>query len=139
MSRRQQAWYQAFRWGDFLVAALILLLAGSLLGLAAFGGRSGAGSVVLSHEGRTVRTWDSDELQAGGEEELAFGDFHYRFEWEEGMIRFAQADCPDRVCVQTGWVGKRGSIAACVPGGLILKAVGQADPSGTDQVDVVIR
>lgn len=137
MSRHHPRWYHLFRWGDLLVAVVILIVAAGLFGLTAFTSRQEAGSVTLTHQGRLLRSWGAEELQKSGTEEIEVGGFHYRFEWAEGKVRFAQADCPDQVCVQSGWVGKRGSIAACVPGGLILKATGS--PQADDPVDVVIR
>lgn len=138
MSRHHPRWYHVFRWGDLLVAAVILVVAAGLFSLTAFAGRSEAGSVILTHQGRLIRTWSAGDLQEAGEEEIEAGGFHYRLEWGEGRVRFAEADCPDKVCVQSGWVGRRGSIAACVPGGVILKATGNPDAGG-DPVDVVIR
>ena len=137
MSRHHPRWYHTFRWGDLVVAAAILVLAAGLFGLPAFVSRSDADSVVLTHEGQLVQVWNADDLQRDGEQEIELGGFHYHLEWGGGRRRFADADCPDKVCVQSGWVGKRGSIAACVPGGVILKATGDLQAGG--DVDVVIR
>jgi len=136
---RQKQWYHGLRWGDFLIAAVIIVLAGGLFGLAAQVSAKPAAAVVLLLDGQVIRSWDADELMAGGELSLTAHDLHYRLEWAEGRIRFAEADCPDQVCVLSGWVGRRGSVSACVPGGLILKAVND-DPqtTETDEVDVII-
>ncbi|MFA5585217.1 MAG: NusG domain II-containing protein [Saccharofermentanales bacterium] len=140
MSRHHQRWYHAFRWGDLVIAAAILFLAAGLFAYAGLAGKTDAVQVVLLHEGRLIRSWDQDALAREGAQELTIAGYHYRLEWGQGQIRFAEADCPDRVCVQSGWVGKRGSIAACVPAGLILKVTGNLpDPGGSDDVDLVIR
>lgn len=136
---QQKQWYHGLRWGDFVIAAIIVILAAGLFGLAAQVSARPAAAVVLLLDGQVIRTWDADRLMAGGEETLTANGLHYRLEWTEGKIRFAEADCPDQVCVLSGWVGRRGSISACVPGGLILKAVGEPQTTETDEVDVIIR
>lgn len=139
MSRKHHRWYRAFRWGDLVVALVIVAVAAILLGTTAWSGRKEVISVVLTHEGRLVRTWDLDELNKEGQVSLELGGFHYRLEWADGKIRFAESDCPDKICVQTGWVGKKGSIAACVPGGVVLKVKAGTQAVEGDDVDVVIR
>lgn len=34
---------------------------------------------------------------------------------EKGRIRFIDANCPDFVCVHTGWLSQPGDIAVCLP------------------------
>lgn len=90
-------------------------------------------------EGDPVRVWEAQELQEEGEEFFEIKGYHYRIEWKDGKIRFAEADCPDQVCVRSGWLGKRGKLAACLPGGLVLKMVDEGRGPSDDDVDVVIR
>jgi len=140
MNRQKQQWYHGLRWGDFLIAGIIIILAAGLFGLAAGQARQPASAVVLLLDGQVIRTWRADELAAGGEQMLTAHDLHFTFKWQDGRIKFAAADCPDQVCVLSGWVGRQGSIAACVPGGLILKATGgDQQTTETDEVDVIIR
>ena len=64
-------------------------------------------------------------------------------QFEDGTIRFEASDCPDQVCVQTGWVSRLGQVSACVPGHLILSVNGSpvvGEGEGTEpEVDVIIR
>lgn len=32
-----------------------------------------------------------------------------------GKAAFTRSDCPDRVCIHTGWIGRSGQYAACLP------------------------
>ena len=41
----------------------------------------------------------------------------------DGRIRFERSDCPDKVCVNSGWHWRSGEIAACLPNGVVLKIV----------------
>jgi hypothetical protein len=140
MSRQEKSWYRMMRWGDFAVAIVMIVLALGLWGFAARQSAQSAAAVVLLRDGQIVRSWSASELTRGGELTLTSNGLHYEFEWRDGRIRFAKADCPDQVCVLSGWVGRRGSIAACVPGGLILKAADAGSATTeTDEVDVIIR
>lgn len=138
LNRPSRPWYRAFRWGDGLLALLVILLAVFLFVLNFNLARPSSLSAFLYCDGDLVRQWDAQTLQEGGEESLEFNGYHFRLEWGEGQIRFAEADCPDQVCVRSGWLGaKRGRVAACLPAGLVLKL---SDPlSGTDDLDLVIR
>lgn len=138
LNRPQRSWYRAFRWGDGLLVLVVVLLAGFLFGLNFVLARPSSVSAFLYCDGDLIRQWDAQTLQEGGEESLELNGYHFRLEWGEGQIRFAEADCPDQVCVRSGWLGTtRGRVAACLPAGLVLKL--SDSPSGTDDVDLVIR
>ena len=51
---------------------------------------------------------------------------------ERGRIRFFEADCPDKICVSTGWLYEKGDMAVCIPNSTMIKIEGQSD-----KVDVV--
>jgi hypothetical protein len=39
---------------------------------------------------------------------------------EKGRIKVLEADCPDKICVQTGWLTRPGDMAVCVPSRTIV-------------------
>ncbi len=134
----RQPWYRQLRWGDFLLYGLIASLA-IILFLAAPKGLSGQSNVaLLTEDGKVIFQKPVSELQAAGSFEIEAQEYHYIIAYEDGKIRFAEADCPDKVCVRSGWVYRPGQVAACVPGHLILKITG---PVGTnpDDVDIVLQ
>jgi len=55
----------------------------------------------------------------------------------EGNIRFAESDCPDKICIKTGKIHIAGQSAACLPNGIVLKIV-PADGWGQDDPDIII-
>jgi len=55
------------------------------------------------------------------------------FEVRAGQIAFIASDCPDQLCVQSGFLHRAGQMAACLPNGLILRI-----PSD-DDIDMIIR
>lgn len=134
----RQPWHQRLRWGDFAITGLVALLA---IGLLLSAPRSLAGQAriaVLTEDGRTIFSKSTAELQTAGSFKLEAQGYHYIMSYEGGRIRFAQADCPDQVCVRTGWVERTGQVAACVPGHLILKITGPSAPNGND-IDIIMQ
>jgi len=134
------------KWGDWLLygliggLALILFLAAPQSGFAAGKPTAGASAVVLQ-DGRTILELSAVELSGTGERTLTANDYHYTIVYDHGRIRFSQADCPDRICVQSGWISREGQIVACVPGRLILKIQGGTNQPAeeTGGVDIIVR
>ena len=60
--------------------------------------------------------------------------------FENGRIRVLEADCPDKVCVVTGWLSRPGQTAACVPGRLMVRIIADKGDGGVlPDVDVVSK
>ncbi|HWP97139.1 MAG TPA: NusG domain II-containing protein [Syntrophomonadaceae bacterium] len=51
---------------------------------------------------------------------------------EKGRIRFLESDCPNQICVKTGWLTKSGDRAVCLPSKVVITIVG-----GNKEVDSV--
>lgn len=62
------------------------------------------------------------------------GDYPGTIQAENGKIRFFHADCPDQVCVQTGWINRPGQIAVCLPAGVIIKIEGEES-----DIDIMVK
>lgn len=60
------------------------------------------------------------------------GEYNQTVLVEKGRIRFLEAECPDKVCVNTGWLSEKGDMAVCIPNGSMIKIEGQSE-----NVDVV--
>lgn len=56
---------------------------------------------------------------------------------EPGRIRVVEADCPDKVCVDMGWIDAPGKPIACVPHGLTI--VVEREGGGADGIDALAR
>ncbi|MBZ4665281.1 NusG domain II-containing protein [Mahella sp.] len=63
--------------------------------------------------------------------EIAGGGYN-TIEVSAGRIRVKDADCTDRICVNTGWIDKPGEIIVCLPHKLTVQIMGQ--PAGVDSV-----
>jgi hypothetical protein len=64
-------------------------------------------------------------------------DFHNSIVAENGRIRFQASDCPDIVCVQTGWLTKPGQIAVCLPNKTSIRI--EVNNDHEDQIDIIIK
>lgn len=58
------------------------------------------------------------------------------FQIRNRQIAFVKADCPDHVCINTGFIGFVGQTAACLPNGLIVYVRGQDQNQET--IDIII-
>ncbi|RDB63987.1 hypothetical protein C1878_04165 [Gordonibacter sp. 28C] len=56
---------------------------------------------------------------------------------EPGRIRVVEADCPDKVCVNAGWIDAPGKPIACVPHGITI--VVEREGGGADGIDALAR
>lgn len=50
------------------------------------------------------------------------------FEVKGGKIAFLSSDCPDQICVHTGFIGQPGQSAACLPNHVALRIEGADGP-----------
>lgn len=48
------------------------------------------------------------------------GDFHNIIKVEKDRIRFEKSDCPEQICVHTGWLTNYGDIAVCLPNKAVI-------------------
>ncbi len=122
------------RFGDALVLAAILLAIGLLWWSYARAVPHGDAIARITQNGVTIREIVLSRVQAPETWEIASGEYQYHIRIEPGRIRFESADCPDQVCVQSGWMDRPGHMAACVPGRLLIRIDGE----GGD-VDVITR
>lgn len=139
--RNGEHWHHWLKWGDYLLYILIGGLSAVLLLTAPRAAGQSADAATLYQDGQAVRQFTADMLGGQGETSLTVNDFNYVIAWDHGKIRFAAADCPDKICVQTGWISHSGEIAACVPGHLILKVNSSIaeETANTSEVDVILK
>lgn len=119
--------------GDCILAIILVLLAAAgFCSLAAFKNYQGEREriAVIIRDGEVLRSID---LRAVEREETIKLDGQYKHVVlvEPGRIRFSEADCPDRICVRTGWLQDAGDTAACLPDKLIIKIQGRGNSVDT--------
>jgi hypothetical protein len=151
---RYPGWRSRLKWGDFAVVAATLLLCAILWTNLMIGyGRERSfcevvvrGDVVLRYDlSTTEKIFENPEtesfLSRYDEERISdteliihleSGSIHFDLLLRDGKIRFSKSDCPDQVCVYTGFIEKNGQIAACVPAGVLVRVIGNTDPNDPD-------
>ena len=70
-------------------------------------------SALIYQNGEVV-----EQVSLDDDREFVFGTV--TIEIKDGKIRFASADCPDELCVKSGWLYKNGDTAACVPNKTVI-------------------
>jgi hypothetical protein len=63
-----------------------------------------------------------------------------RFRVLRGAIAFVQSDCPDKVCVHSGFLNMPGQTAACLPNKVLLYIYGNDTPDKPElEADVIAQ
>lgn len=104
---------------DILLIVLLFVL--SLLPLAKFGQPEAACYAEVRHEGKVI-----ERIQLTGHTGLTeltvnAADHYNHIRVEKETIAIDEADCPDKICVQTGAISQPGEIIACLPHQLIIE------------------
>lgn len=118
--------------GDFIVILAIVLVA--VFFVASFYEKNTNEKIAIISQNNIIL--DRVELNKISKRYLFnySGEYPGTIEVNNGKIRFIRADCPDQVCVNTGWINRPGQIAVCLPAGVIIKI----DGVQTD-VDIIVR
>jgi len=115
-------------WLAFILALLTLA---SIIGYMFMA--PGGTEAVISQDGVELRRMDLH--QAGGTEVIEVeGAYHNTIEVEHGRIRVASADCPDQVCVETGWIEDGTRPIVCLPNKLVIEIRG-----GAEDIDIAAK
>lgn len=51
---------------------------------------------------------------------------------EKGRIRYLSAECPDGLCVKSGWLSRPGDTSACLPARTVIAIEGARQADGVD-------
>ena len=100
---------------DALLIVLILVIGLSMLGLQQW--RTNAEPGVITAE---IRSDDATYFISLDENRTFYVIPNVIFEVRDGQIAFVKSDCPDQICVRTGFIHRSGQMAACLPNGLVL-------------------
>lgn len=108
---------------DLLLALAVVLIAGILYVLFAFG-RDAGNSVTITVDGKNPQTYLLSEDMTT--EIQGFHGGICTVEIKDGEISVKEATCPDHSCVKQGWIGKNGDTIACLPNRVLIVVNGQA-------------
>lgn len=117
------------RWGDGIPALLCLAVAAALLAAGLLRGHGETVRVQTPEYELVLPLHTDTERVVTGRDGLTL-----TVTVRDGRVCVSHADCPDQVCVATGWLQADGQSAACLPAGVILTVSGPSDPDAPDTV-----
>ena len=116
------------------IFAVFLLLCGWLALL--FRSRPAGTTANICQDGVCIRSVDLLQVAAPYSFTVRDADGHENIvEVEPGRIRVSEANCPDQVCVRTGWLSSGQRPIVCLPARLTIKLEGHA--AAADGIDGV--
>lgn len=122
--------------GDKIISLIIIILIlVSCIGLFAYKqyAKSSHHIAVIKQDGKIIKSIDLDSIKEKNQFKVTYKKNHYNIiEYEKGRIRFIDADCPDKICVKTGWISEPGQTAVCLPHKLMIEINGKN--SKVDQI-----
>ncbi len=114
--------------GDKIAAILILILIiTSFAGVFIYRSHvKGSHKIaIIKQDGKILNTIDLTKVTTKKQITVKYNKSHYNvIEIETGKIRIKDADCPDKICVKTGWISEPGQSIICLPHELIIKIEG---------------
>lgn len=115
------------------ITAVLLLLALISLGFWYLSQRQPAGEQLTVEIYKYGELYRQLPLSEATIEEIIVTDAegHYnKVEIKDGRARVKEADCPNQICVKTGWLSKPGQISFCAPNN--LKVIIKGASGGVD-------
>lgn len=104
-----------------LVSIIIIILLGGFLGFKWYQGTYTNKHLIaeITQNNVLVERLDLSAVEEPREITLP-GEYYEIILVEKGRIRFKEAECPDQICVKTGWLEEPGDIAVCLPNKAII-------------------
>lgn len=106
--------------GDLGIFCLILFLAGGI-SLLLFRPEAEKKDCVIYQNNAIIKTVP---LSADSSEEIEItGNYHLVVEIKGNEVRVKESDCPNGVCMSTGWISKPGQVILCAPNRVLIQIV----------------
>lgn len=115
--------------GDLIIAGAVLLLAA---GIALVGANRAMPGLLYAHI--SINGGEEVIYSLSGEDRIieltGYDSIGFTIEISGGAARFAYSDCPDKLCVRTGWLDSSGGFAVCLPARATLSISGYSGMDG---------
>ncbi len=82
---------------------------------------------VIYRGGKVIREINLNSLSEPLEFDLSYDGHTNRVRAEKGKIRMQSADCPDKICVNQGWIDSGAVPIVCLPHKITIEIKGGAD------------
>lgn len=111
----------------YIIIGIAILLVISMIGVYIFKtlfSKSGA-TALVTQNGTIIHDIDLNKVSDPYEFIVEADNGGYNTIYvENGKIKFNEADCPDQLCVQTGFLTNTNDISVCLPHGLFIEIQG---------------
>lgn len=108
-----------------LIVGLIIISAAGVFGFKQYV-KSSHRIAVIKQNGKVIKTIDLDASKGKEQVNIPYNGNNFNLiEVDSGNIRFVDADCPDKICVKSGWISKSGESAVCLPHKTIINIEGR--------------
>ncbi|NLO20736.1 MAG: NusG domain II-containing protein [Syntrophomonadaceae bacterium] len=104
---------------DILLIGIIAVISLALLLFFNILGKGERLIAVIVHNNQVVERIDLSKVKEPRTITVS-GNYHNIIKVEKDRIRFEKSDCPEQICVHTGWLSKFGDIAVCMPNKTII-------------------
>jgi hypothetical protein len=114
--------------GDYLIF-IVNITAIIVFSLIVYGGNASASVVLIETDSEQwIYSLDEDRV-----EHIHGKQGDTIVEIKDGKVHIADSPCPDKLCVQMGWLEKTNDWAACLPNGVFVTVQGERD----DGIDAI--
>lgn len=105
------------------IIIVILLIAASLLAIAAINHRSAKGTIAeIIQDGKCIKTIDLSQVTQPYEFTVTWeNNSSNTIRVEPGKIAVVAASCPDKICMETGYISDSLKPITCLPNHLIIR------------------
>jgi|SRR5690554_2787774 len=110
--------------GDIVIIAIVIILISVGVYMLFFQAKTPGAEIVIEVDGKEDYSYP---LHQPGRDELievqgVIGIT--KVQLGDGQVRVVESDCPDKVCVNMGWIDKPGTPIACLPNRVIVRVTG---------------
>lgn len=118
------------RKADVILIVLLLAFCVVIFGLIQIFVKKDGAAAVVKVDGNVVEELD---LKRDNMIEVAgYNGGVNKIEVKDGKVRMTYADCPDELCVKTGWISKTGETIVCLPHRVVVEITGEG--GGVDSI-----
>ncbi len=134
---------RTFKRADLILAVVIVAAAAAIMAGQRFDrsrqGDTGAREVVIDVNNQHFRTIPFSRVKGVITVDVPAGRGHGAVVEiaGDGRARVRTSDCPDKVCVRTGWIEHPGEVIVCLPNRIVVKIQGGSEDGGRPDLDGV--
>lgn len=119
---------------DFILIAFIFAIIVSLLGYVKFKDAKQTASFVQIYKNNEL--YKEIPLDEDAEFTIKDGEFENKIKIHDNGVEVVEANCPDKVCVKTGFINKPSQSIVCIPNKINIKII---DEKSDDKIDAIVQ